>query len=184
MAEASLGYPWWHVVWTTFRAWPPTDERGDWRELAALYARLAETGVAVKVSAPLPQRWQGRPQPPGTVQLPDAAKELVATDLRKLAASDRVAGDTPLRTLAVRAESVQVLLSCPPPALHQRVGRLKSRTATLLSFAPGLNCGGYGTWGKGFWWACLEDEVAVSSVSAFVAECGRASGSTEEPLTE
>jgi hypothetical protein len=61
-----------------------------------------------------------------------------------------------------------MLLGCPATALHQRVGRLKSWSATPLSFSPGLGVGGRGTWNKGFWWAKLCDDAAVSAVAAFI----------------
>lgn len=160
--------PWWHVVWVTCRAWPPADQRGDWRGLAVLYARLAGSGAAFELSEPLPCHWQARPVPEDAVELPTAALGPLAEALHKLASSDRVAGGTSLAALAVGPMGVQMLLGCPATSLHQRVGRLKSRNATLLSFFPGLGVGGRGTWGKVFWWAKLCDDSAVSVVAAFI----------------
>ena len=128
---------WWHIAWATFLAWPPTDERGDWRELADLYARIRGAGGAVALPEPLPTRWQGRPPPTGHVALPATAADRLAGALRELAAVDRIAGGTPVASVAVAPVWVQMVLRCPATDLGQRVGRLKSRSATLLSFEPG-----------------------------------------------
>lgn len=168
LESAQVG--WWHVVWTTFLAWPPTDERGDWRELANLYARIAGAGGVVTLSEPLPARWQGRPAPTGHVTLPATAVERVTAAVRELAARDRIAGGTGVAALSVAPREVQVVLSCPAVTLRQRVGRLKSRSAALLSFELGRSVGGARTWGRGFWWASLLDEVATGMASAFVSD--------------
>jgi hypothetical protein len=170
VAEASSDSPWWHIVWVTCRAWPPTDRRGDWRDLAVLYLGLADTGLAVEMSDPLPGRWQRRPLLEGVVRLPPNAWELLAADLSQLVSSDRIAGGPPIRSLAVGPTSVQLLLSCPPASLHQRVGRLKSRSATQLKFRQELGVGGAGTWGKGFWWARFSDEAVIDLVANFISD--------------
>jgi hypothetical protein len=160
---------WWHVVWTTFLAWQPKDPRGSWQDLSDLYAGLAERHGPVPMSDPLPQRWQGKPEPENAVTLSLFARELLVPSLHDLTQTDRLAGDTPVRALAVQPRSVQIVMGCPVDALHQRVGRLKSRSATLLSFDPATGIAGEGTWSKGFWWARLEDEALVSAAAAFVA---------------
>jgi hypothetical protein len=161
---------WWHVIWTTFLAWPPKDSRGDWQDLSDLYAGLVERHGPVAMSDPLPDRWQGRPEPDNAVQLSSFARELLMPSLQDLTQTDRLAGDTPVRALAVRPRSVQILLACPGDALQQRVGRLKSRSATLLSFDPATGIAGKGTWGKGFWWARLRDEALAGEVEAFLVQ--------------
>lgn len=103
------------------------------------------------------------------VTLSPFARELLVPSLRDLTETDRLAGDTPVRALAVQPRSVQIVMGCLADALHQRVGRLKRRSATLLSFDPLTGIAGEGTWSKGFWWARLEDEALVSAVEAFVA---------------
>lgn len=173
-ALVSTECEWWHVVWTTFLVWPPADERGDWRELADLYARIAAVGGTAAPSEPLPVRWLCRPLPTEHVALPAVAVQLVSAAVRELADADRIAGNTPMAAIAVTPLWVQAVLSCPAAALGQRVGRLKSRLATLLSFEPALGIGGAGTWGRGFWWAALIDELAIGMASAFVRAGGQA----------
>ena len=164
-----LETPWFHVIWTTQLAWQPTDPRGDWRHLAQLYDSLGELA---RPSSPLPRRYRPVAPPPAVVELPPAARQLVAQALADLTVSDRLAGDTPLAASAVGPYSVQLVLSCPDDALHQRVGRLKSRSATLLGFEPELAVGGKGTWSRGFWWARLGADSLVHSVAAFVRDPG------------
>lgn len=158
---------WFHVIWTTQLAWQPTDSRGDWQALALLYDSC---GGQAQPSAQLPRRWRPAPPPAGVVVLSPAARDLVAQALVDLTTSDRLAGDTPLAASAVEPCSVQLVLECPDMVLHQRVGRLKSRTATLLSFDPQLGVGGKGTWSRGFWWSRLRTDQLVGSVTTFVKD--------------
>lgn len=164
---------WWHVVWATFLAWPPTDERGDWRGLAAMYSQVAAAGGSVRFRESLPDRWQGCPAPIGHVALTTAVGERLVGTLHELAKSDRIAGGTAISAIAFAQHWVQLVLFCPAATLNQRVGRLKSRSATLLAYEPSLGVGGTGTWGRGFWWANLLDDVAVGLASSFVSDGGR-----------
>jgi hypothetical protein len=159
---------WWHVVWWTHLAWPPTDARGDGIDLARLYSELADRHGGVGMSAPLPDRWQHKPEPEGTVVLSPFAREVVTRSIFELASSDRVAGETEIRALSVQERCVHLVLACPVEKLRQRIGRLKSRTATLLSFEASAGVGGKDTWGRGFWWAHLPSEELVRSVQSFV----------------
>lgn len=155
---------WWHVVWVTFLAWPPTDVRGNGDRLARFYSGLADRHGDIEMSALLPAQWQNKPEPEGAVVLSPLAREAVARSIFELASSDRVAGETEIRVLGVQARSVHVVLACPAEKLHQRVGRIKSRTAA------NAGVGGKSTWGKGFWWARLKSERLVRSVESFVSQ--------------
>jgi hypothetical protein len=166
----SLDNQWWHIVWTTFQGWPPKDLRGDWRALANLYTCLADSSTVVEMSDSLPVHWQCRPMRDGSVRLSPSALYFLANDLHDLVSSDRVAGGTLIHALALEPISVQLLISCPTASMNQRVGRLKSRTATLLSFRKELGIGGKGTWGKGFWWARIPSEATFHAVENFMTE--------------
>ncbi len=160
---------WWHVAWSTFQAWPPTDHRGPWEELGAFYAELARQGARVEVSAALPPTYQERPQPAEAVRLSVLAQDSVRQRVFELAANDRVAGGTVVRALAVGECAVQALIACPEASLQQRVGRLKSASAS--SGMPAFNPGGDSrTWGRGFWRARLLDEVTVEAVALFIQQ--------------
>lgn len=159
---------WWHIVWTTSLVWSPADARGDWSTLSLAYSDLTERHGHIRMSHPLDRRWQGKTHDDRAVELSPFARTLVERSIRELSAEDRVAGDTPIRALAVQPRSVQVVLACPIGVLQQRVGRLKSRTATLLSFEPGSGVGGKGTWSRGFWWSRLEDDAVRDAIVSYV----------------
>jgi hypothetical protein len=168
MQSAHSSSSWWHVIWTTFLARSPADVRGDWRDLALTYHELITCYGPIEMSASLPTVWQAKPNDRNSVCLSDAARSIVKNGIADLAMSDRVAGDTPIRALAVDSQAVQIVLGCPGELLSQRVGRLKSRTATILSFDPASGVGGKGTWSHGFWWARLTGEIVVDCVEAHV----------------
>lgn len=160
----------WHVAWSTFRAWPPADERGSWQALAMLYEKLQQDGGSVEVFRALPRSYQGRPQPPESIRLSAVARDVVRRGILDLAATDRVAGETAVEAIAVEQYAVQALIACPAGSLHQRVGRFKSRTGTLLSFEPAAGCGGAGTWSQGFWWARLRDRDTLKAAASFIQQ--------------
>jgi hypothetical protein len=54
--------------------------------------------------------------------------------------------------------------------MNQRIARFKSRSATLLAFRTELGVGGTGTWGRGIWWARIDDETALERVESFVED--------------
>lgn len=159
---------WWHIIWVTRQAWPPHDVRGDWRDLAELYSGLLESGTVIEKSDPLPSHWKCRPMRDEVLRLPTDAFRFLGEDLRDLASSDRIAGGTQIKALTVTPCSVHLLIACSESTMHQRVGRLKSRSATLLSFRKQLGIGGAGTWGKGFWWARISDDSALNAVCKFI----------------
>ena len=157
-----------HIVWTTHGCWKPDDQRGDWTQLGDFYNRLLTEFAGVKFSRALPHVWN--PQAPlrDHVSLGDKARAQLGADIRKLSVSDRVAGNMPVVAIAVEPTCVQLVLSCDAASLSQKVGRLKSRTATLLKFNPETGVGGKNTWGKGFWYASFVDQKIVECVAAFV----------------
>ena len=160
----------WHVIWTTYGCWKPDDDRGEWSTLGEFYERLASEFSGVRFSHTLPKAWKAKEFLKDHVCLNDRARAQVRADIRRLTATggDRVAGNTPVIAIAVEPNCVQLVISCRADELSQRVGRLKSRMATLLSFVPENEAGGKSTWGKGFWYAWFDDQSVVSRVVAFV----------------
>ena len=157
----------WHVIWTTYGCWKPDDHRGDWTSLGDFYERLVAEFPGVRFSRALPKVWKSTRFLKDHVRLNHRARAQVGSDIRQLSAAggDQVAGSTPVIGIAVEPTCVQLVVSCDAATSSQRVGRLKSRTATLLSFVPETGAGGKSTWGKGFWYACFmtrEPSVALS----------------------
>jgi hypothetical protein len=167
--QKKAGKNWWHVIWTTFLARTPADPRGGWSRLTEAYSGLLESyGAEIVLSDPLDVRWQNKPNPPESLQLSPIARQVAAKSILELAKEDRVAGDTEISAMAIDGQSVQIVLACPSHLLHQRVGRLKSRTATLLSFERETGIAGKGTWSRGFWWARLTKEPMLAAIEDYV----------------
>jgi hypothetical protein len=143
----------WHVIWCTYLEWPPYDRRGEWTNLQQFYSELITTFLDVK----LPLKYLKRPAPIGHVLLSDLAQAQLRRDIVELTKpeGDRIAGHTTIWAMAVQRNAVQLVLSCENKDLKQKLGRLKSRLATLLSFNSELNVGGRNTWSKGIWYARL-----------------------------
>ena len=152
---------WFHVIWTTFLARSPADPRSDWSELSEIYQKLIESYGPIAMSSPLDVRWQNKPNDAGAVVLSPDARRFTTESIRELASNDRVAGETEIRALSVGEQSVQALLRCPMHLLQQRVGRLKSRTSSIAG-------SGDRTWGRGFWWARLTNDVMLTTIEKFV----------------
>ena len=169
--QTSFEHPTWHVIWATFSSWAPTGSRGDWQDLSELYSRLRQSCPEIEMSSPLPTKWHAKPAPSGQVVVAPAACAQVEMDIANLASAngDRIAELLSLRATVSATNHVQLVGSCPEASLHQVVGRLKSRTATLLSFHREVAVGGAGTWARGFWWAKLPTEEAVRSTIAYMA---------------
>lgn len=150
----------WHVIWTTCNGYLPGDRRGDWSSLRSLYEGIA----ADQLSEPLHERYLAAPRPAEAVILPRAAWEPLRKDLAELVASDDRLEGVELLACSVESHGVELLISCSPDSLQRAVGRLKSRSATLLGFRPELGLGAGRVWGKGFWRArlLLEEERAAA----------------------
>lgn len=162
------GPPWWHVAWATFLGDSPVSGR-DGDALALLYSELAASGDDIAFSVVPPVSAARSIRDGRAVVLSPPARDAVTAAIRDLADHDRIAGDTPVAAVATTSHSVHVLLSCSSETLHQRVGRLKSRSATLLAFEAQLGVGGRNTWSRGFWWARFRAESTVQAVARYFA---------------
>ena len=155
----------WHIVWTTLGNWPVTDQRGDWQTLNQLYKSIAQDGGSF--DATLPSKWNPKPQNESLVLSPEL-QGFVQASIEELTAKDRVGKQFELTTVCVFPNHVQLLGRCLQQQLNQTVGRLKSRTATLLSFETKGTVGGAGTWTQGFWKSQLLGDVAITKVANFL----------------
>ena len=164
----------WHVVWWTFLEWPPWDERGSWQSLAEFYRELCISQPTVELSTHLPESYLSRPAHPKRIVLNEQARAMINHDLFTLVRSDRIAKNMVIHAAAVCPRSVHLVISVETSLLTQKVARLKSRLATLLSFKPELGVGGQNTWGKGIWKARLHDLESIASAKEFVNQTASA----------
>jgi len=153
-----------HVVWWTHQTIPPRDRRGDWSWLLDSYSTIAARFPALVCSPALHRSYLGHETTLAAVALSWAAARHVEASIKALIEGDRILEGTRLHAVRTSTFVVEVVLEYDPPRLPQIVGRLKSRTATLLSFEKELGIGGASTWGSGFWHAVLPSDQALAGV--------------------
>ena len=157
----------WHIIWTTHGYLRPDDSRGDWSSLGCLYQSVG-SDIPVYYSRLLPKVWTPVELHSAHVSLSESARSQVVSDIKHLSTHDRIAGDMPVYAVSVQRTYVQLVVKCDFERLSQKIGRLKSRTATLLSFVRDNRVGGANTWAKGFWCAGFLDEALQARVVQYV----------------
>jgi hypothetical protein len=167
MSEVSI----WHVVWTTWGS------SLDWRVLQARRA-VAATSHDAPLPAPL---YSEQRETSSILALDEAACRQIENDIRELTApgGDRIAGNTLVFAVAARNSRVELVLRWEEARLQQVVGRLKSRTATLLSFVRAHGLPGKQTWSTGFGRIRCLDEEAVRQAIDMVKALGHWNGQDE-----
>jgi hypothetical protein len=165
--------PTWHVIWTVHGGQLPQSGRGAWGPLALLYEQLSGEGLLPKEMDPIVSR-----EPEillrGTKRLlPLESIERLRAEIIDLGSDhgDRVAGRLGLRAVLVQPTHVELFAEHPVEGFHQKVSRIKSRSATLLSFDTRGEAGGAGTWSHGFWRARHDEDRAVAIVRAALGPC-------------
>jgi hypothetical protein len=157
-----------HVIWTTFGEFPVWDKRGNWNDLVAQYRKLSECEIHYQLSRALHARYENKAQEPSIVFLDRPAQEQLKQDLHNLThGGDRIVQNLELVVSDISETTVQLLVFSDFASLNQKISRLKSRTATLLSFGFPEACQGKKTWGKGYWRADIhnKNERALSIIS-------------------
>lgn len=156
----------WHVIWTTFPGYLPSDPKGDWEKLLCCYGTVATN----QMSERLPARYLKKAFPREKKFLSNDARSVIASSIAELTASpgDRVAGQTAIQATHIGLNDVHLILDLPPEKLSQIIGRIKSRSATLLSFHSPADFPGDHTWSKGFWSVCLESAEEITSALDYV----------------
>lgn len=154
-----------HLICTTFGEYPVWDKQGDWEKLKALYAVLEQREIQWCFSKELPPVYSGKKKHPERVLFNAEAKEKITAEVMELCQKDRLLEGISLEMIRVSDSYMELLVYTHPDALIQQVSRLKSRTATLLSFHFPLVFKGKGTWGKGTWYAeILNKKVLAASI--------------------
>jgi hypothetical protein len=154
--------PIWHVVWTTWGS------RLDWRVLQTELASGAASHDSSASATP------HQTESSSALTLDQAACRQIENDIRAMTATggDRIAGDTQVFAVTAWVSQVQIVLQCEESRLQQVVGRLKSRTATLLSFDPAYCTPGKQTWARGFGRIRCPDQDAVRNAIDIVETFG------------
>lgn len=140
-----------HIIWSTYHAFPVWDIRGDWSKLAELYAMFDLNAIGYQPSHELPRQWERRETNPKAIELTSCEQQYVQKNLQGLVVHDRIAGGLEVMACAVSEQHVELLVREEGVQLLQKVARLKSRLATLLHFAFPQKFQGAHTWGKGIW---------------------------------
>ena len=90
-------------------------------------------------------------------------------DLPKGYNKDRIIDGLKIKMLTIDPSKVEMLVFSDLEVLTQKIGRLKSRTATLLSFEYPETYVGKGTWGKGFWYSNIlnKEDLAIAIIKDY-----------------
>ncbi len=135
-----------HVVWTTFEAYSIGDQRGNWQKIKDLYSNLEKQQISFQLSEEFPAKYLSKEPRANRVQLSQKAMEQLKKELVELCypGKDRILDGLKLEMATIHESHVELLVYSDQTSLKQKISRLKSRSATLLS-------SGKNTWGKGIW---------------------------------
>jgi len=131
-------------------------------------------GWDVEFNKNLSEKWLNRhPASSQVVLLPEETIHLHQEVLKLTAPNgDRVAGNLNILQVMISSTMVQLLVEIDPIEFDQKISRLKSRLATLLSFYTGGQKGGKNTWSKGYWSANFTSEEVKMLTDKFMYKFG------------
>jgi REP element-mobilizing transposase RayT len=156
-----------HVIWTSFETYPLWDKNGDYQKTKELYSKLGDQKTTFHLSKEFPNYLGKKPKVNRVTFSKEAMKQLkTAIENLCLPGKDRIIDGMKLELVSIHENHVELLLRCDLTFLSQKISRLKSRTATLLSFSFPESHFGKNTWGKGFWFASIlnHEEKALSII--------------------
>ena len=159
MAEGQL----FHVLWTSSGEYPVWNKNGGWEKLKTVYSVLEQQEISSRFSQPLPKEYVQKTARTDRILFDEEVRGKLTADIMELCQKDRILEGISLEMVRVTESSVELLVYCHPDSLKQKISRLKSRTATLLSFAFPDYFPGKGTWGKGFWFAAILNKEALAA---------------------
>lgn len=153
----------WHILWTVYPIPVPNRRKTTISGLYEFYENLEIDRIKHKVSQPLNALTQSSNIKPGRPILNPC---LVEDDIKRLTSKegDRIAGNLPIIDILVESDRVELLVRFNGDNLVQKIARLKSRTATLLSFSTESGESGRHTWSKGIWYGKSMDIQFVQFV--------------------
>jgi hypothetical protein len=157
-----------HIIWTTFDEYPIQDKNGSWQKTKDLYTNLKDQQTAFHLSEAFPDEYISKEPKPSRIILSGKAKNQLTTDIESLCrpGKDRIVDGLKLESVKIYDSHVELVVRCDPASVSQKISRVKSRSATLLSFAFPENYFGKNTWGKGIWVAQIfnREEQSISMI--------------------
>ncbi|THF51806.1 hypothetical protein E6C50_08605 [Flavobacterium supellecticarium] len=160
-----------HIIWTVFNAYPVWDKRGNWQKLSATYAELEKHHISYHPYKTLHPEYTNRHSQQEPTLLSEKAIAQLKSDIENLCQDnkDRIIDGLKIKMLRIDPSKVEMLVLSDAAVLAQKIGRLKSRTATLLSFEYPETYVGKGTWGKGFWYSNIlnKEDLAIAIIKDY-----------------
>jgi len=160
-----------HIIWTTFNEYPVWDRNGNWQKLLDAYAELRKQNINYincNLSRELPTEYVNRDSRNDRLLLDEKSMNQLRLDIEKLCQKnkDRIIDGLEIAMLNISESKVEMLVFSDITSITQKISRLKSRTATLLSFEYPDKFVGKGTWGKGFWYSTIfnKEDLAISII--------------------
>lgn len=149
-----------HIIFNTFGAFPVWDRRGNWNELKNRYSTLSELGIDMKSEHDFPAEYQ-KTEPTNAISFEKEEIQFLTESIQHLTREngDRVCGNMEIELLHVQPHFVELIVREEEALVLQKLSRLKSRLATLLSFEFPHRFSGKHTWSKGFWNARITGDV-------------------------
>lgn len=155
-----------HIIWTTHNEYPVWDKNGNWQTLADVYEKLRKQQIHCHFSRELPTTYSHKHPQKDRLLLDGKAMVQLKHDIETLCreGGDRIIDGLEINMLHIHESGVEMLVLAGQHSLAPKIARLKSRTATLLSFKFPETYSGKGTWGKAYWYATIlnREDLAVS----------------------
>jgi len=140
----------WHILWTAYPVPVPNRQKNTIDGLYEFYEVLRTNEIEYETSQPLKAEVHTVKVKPDRPILNPLSIE---NDLKRLAreSGDRIAGNLPIISILVTSDRVELLAKFNKDNLQQKIARLKSISATLLSFSSETE-GRKHTLSKGIWY--------------------------------
>ncbi len=142
-----------HIVWNIFGVYPLWDHKGDWGKLTKIYALLNDNNIEFESNKNLPKTYTKQLFYKEFHAFNIEQKEFLNRQINKLTEKngDRICGNLEILYINVNNVYIELIVVEEQQLLKQKIARLKSRLATLLSFEFTNLFQGKNTWGKGVW---------------------------------
>ena len=167
-----------HIISTTYRTWPPGDDRGHWSPLFDFYGHLKEKGHHLRLPDPDTRHYADQfADEPEMVLSPNAVRTVAQTFGSLLTAPyspPLVAGKHALKPPVAYAAAIErthfhLLIGILKEDLGTFVGRLKGTAASAVCALPEYK-GRKHVWTAHYWEVFLCDEPAIDAVQLYIQD--------------